>query len=118
MPKIIQQLYGKVLIFRFKLNSNNLTEGRQGYLVKRTYIPDDKLEKKFMNDDADKVSHIFLQDFNVKMSYCTHLFILYSEQQLTKDNLNDDFIQQESVLEDTKQKVLAQNTLLKFSIQK
>jgi hypothetical protein len=28
VPKIIQQLYGKVFIFQFKLNNQNLTEGR------------------------------------------------------------------------------------------
>jgi hypothetical protein len=32
---IIQELYGKLFIFRFKLNEINVTEGRQGYLLKR-----------------------------------------------------------------------------------
>jgi hypothetical protein len=35
VPKVIQELYGKLFIFRFKLNEINVTEGRQGYLVKR-----------------------------------------------------------------------------------
>jgi hypothetical protein len=43
--KVIQELYGKLFIFRFMLNEINVTEGRQGYLVKKTFIPDDKLEK-------------------------------------------------------------------------
>jgi hypothetical protein len=47
VPKVIQELMEKIFIFRFKLNERNLTEGRQGYLVIRTYIPDDMLEKKF-----------------------------------------------------------------------
>jgi hypothetical protein len=47
VPKVIQELMKKIFIFRFKLNERNLTEGRQGYLVIRTYIPDDMLEKKF-----------------------------------------------------------------------
>jgi hypothetical protein len=46
VPKVIQELMEKIFIFRFKLNERNLTEGRQGYLVIRTYIPDDMLEKK------------------------------------------------------------------------
>jgi hypothetical protein len=46
VPKVIQELMKKIFIFRFKLNERNLTEGRQGYLVIRTYIPDDMLEKK------------------------------------------------------------------------
>ena len=63
VPKVVQQLYGKVFIFCFKLNDSNLIEGRQGYLVKRTYIPDDNLERKLMNSNADKVSLIFFQTF-------------------------------------------------------
>jgi hypothetical protein len=44
--KVIQELYGKLFIFRFMLNEINVTEGRQGgYLVKKTFIHDDKLEK-------------------------------------------------------------------------
>ncbi|TVT97486.1 hypothetical protein EJB05_57267 [Eragrostis curvula] len=54
VPSIIQKLYGKTLIFRFKLTNQNLTEGRSGYLVKKTFIPDDKLEQKFMTATAEK----------------------------------------------------------------
>jgi hypothetical protein len=46
VPKVIQELYAKIFIFRFKLNKRNLTEGRRGYLVTRTFIPDDMLWKK------------------------------------------------------------------------
>jgi hypothetical protein len=49
VPKIIQHLHGKVFIFQFKLNSLNLTEERQGYLVRRAFIPNDKLEKDFLH---------------------------------------------------------------------
>jgi hypothetical protein len=49
VPKIIQQLYGKVFIFQFKLNSSNLTEGIHCYLVRRAFIPNDKLEKDFLH---------------------------------------------------------------------
>jgi hypothetical protein len=55
VPKIIQQLYGKVFIFQFKLNSQNLTEGRQGYLVRRAFIPDEKLEKEFLHGENNGV---------------------------------------------------------------
>ena len=47
--KNIQNLYRESFIFRFKLNNQNLTEGKPGYLVKKN-IPDDELEAKFLND--------------------------------------------------------------------
>jgi hypothetical protein len=46
VSKVIQELYGKLFIFRLKLNEINVMKGRQGYLVKMTFIHDDKLEKK------------------------------------------------------------------------
>jgi hypothetical protein len=49
-------LYGKVFIFRFKLNDSNLIEGQQGFLVNRTYVPDDNHERKLNSIDATEVS--------------------------------------------------------------
>jgi hypothetical protein len=43
VTKVIQNLRGKVFIFCFKLNDSNLVEGRQGFLVNRTYVPEDNL---------------------------------------------------------------------------
>jgi hypothetical protein len=60
VPRVIQELYGKVFIFSFKLNKVNLTEGRQGYLVRRTFVPDSKLEEKFANDKKKVVSGVFI----------------------------------------------------------
>jgi hypothetical protein len=57
VPQVIQKLYGKLYIFQFKLNDKNLTEGRQGYLVRRTFIPDDKIEENIMMDKDNKVSN-------------------------------------------------------------
>jgi hypothetical protein len=57
VPPTIQTLYGKLYIFQFKLNDKNLTEGRQGYLVRKTFIPDDKIEEKIMMDKDNKVSN-------------------------------------------------------------
>ncbi|XP_044367394.1 replication protein A 70 kDa DNA-binding subunit B [Triticum aestivum] len=54
-PKIIQQLCGKKLIFRFKLSDSNLTFGTQNYAVKRTFVPDDRLEMLYLNDKAEEV---------------------------------------------------------------
>ena len=54
-PKIIQQLCGKRLIFRFKLNDNNLTFGTQNYAVKRTFVPDDRLEMLYLDNKAEEV---------------------------------------------------------------
>jgi hypothetical protein len=59
VPKVIQELYGKSFIFRFKLNERNLTEGKQRYLVARTFIPNDVLDEKFKNDQNNKVRDIF-----------------------------------------------------------
>ncbi|XP_062190232.1 replication protein A 70 kDa DNA-binding subunit B-like isoform X4 [Phragmites australis] len=56
VPKIIQQLYGKIFIFRFKLSNQNLTEGKAGYLVKRTFVPNENLETKFLNDKDKKTT--------------------------------------------------------------
>jgi hypothetical protein len=49
VPKVIQELYGKFFIFQFMLNEINLTEGRHGYLVTRTFILNEKLENKILN---------------------------------------------------------------------
>ncbi|TVU34097.1 hypothetical protein EJB05_15924, partial [Eragrostis curvula] len=54
VPKLIQQLYGKTFIFRFKLNNENLTEGKPNYLVKRTFIPNDALELRYSNDQTEE----------------------------------------------------------------
>ncbi|KAJ1273707.1 hypothetical protein BS78_05G005400 [Paspalum vaginatum] len=72
VPKVILELYGKTLIFRFKLNDQNLTEGREYYLVKRTFEPDDKLEFKHLGaeskeeqaikDPTSKKSHLQAND--------------------------------------------------------
>jgi hypothetical protein len=58
MPKAIKKLYGKVFIFHFKLNDSNLVEGRQGFFVNRTYVPDDNLERKLNSINATEVSLI------------------------------------------------------------
>uniref|UniRef100_A0A453RDM3 Uncharacterized protein n=1 Tax=Aegilops tauschii subsp. strangulata TaxID=200361 RepID=A0A453RDM3_AEGTS len=54
VPKIIQQLYGKRLIFRFKLIDNNLTFGTQNYAVKRTFVLDDRLELLYLDNKAEE----------------------------------------------------------------
>lgn len=59
IPKNIHNLYGESFIFRFKLNNQNLTEGKPGYLVKKKFVPDDKLEAKFLNDIAEKVTNFY-----------------------------------------------------------
>ena len=53
VPKSIQQLCGKTLIFRFKFSDHNLTEGKEYYLVKRTYEPNGKLEAKHSDNEAE-----------------------------------------------------------------
>jgi hypothetical protein len=58
VPKVIPNLYGKVFIFHFKLNDSNLVDGRQGFLVNKTYVPDDNLERKINCIDATEVSFI------------------------------------------------------------
>ena len=55
IPKVIQQLCGKTLIFRFMLKEQNLTEGKEYYLVKKTFEPDEKLELQYSNCQAEKV---------------------------------------------------------------
>ena len=55
IPKVIQQLCGKTLIFRFMLKGQNLTEGKEYYLVKKTFGLDEKLELQYSNCQAEKV---------------------------------------------------------------
>ena len=55
VPKIVQQLCGRTLIFRFKLNNQNLTLGMQNYAVKKTFVPVDKLELQYLRDKEDEV---------------------------------------------------------------
>uniref|UniRef100_A0A8R7TJ74 Replication factor A C-terminal domain-containing protein n=1 Tax=Triticum urartu TaxID=4572 RepID=A0A8R7TJ74_TRIUA len=54
LPKIIQELCGQRLIFRFKLNNKNLTLGMQNYAVKKIFAPDEKLEKQYLEDKAEE----------------------------------------------------------------
>jgi hypothetical protein len=55
VPKVIQQLCGQIFIFRFKLNSKNLTLGMHNYAVKRTFVPNDKLDMRYLDDKAKEV---------------------------------------------------------------
>ncbi|KAG2572513.1 hypothetical protein PVAP13_7KG183400 [Panicum virgatum] len=76
IPKNIHNLYGESFIFRFKLNNQNLTEGKPGYLVKKKSVPDDKLEAKFLNDIAEKST-------NLEYDHCK-----YSKVMDDRDKLN------------------------------
>jgi len=67
VPKSIQQLCGKTLIFRFKLSDHNLTEGKEYYLVKRTFELNDKLEMKYFDDQAEEP--LIKESINKKSSY-------------------------------------------------
>jgi hypothetical protein len=75
-PKVIQELYQKLFIYQFKLNERNLTEGRQGYLVTRTFIPDEKHEKKFLNDKHNKVSNIIFRLCMLNLSCNILMYLL------------------------------------------
>jgi hypothetical protein len=83
IPKVIEQLYGKVFIFQFRLNSYNLTEGRQGCVVRKIFVTDEKLEKKMFHDKNDEVTHEkntdkeLLNDKTNEVSFC-NISIIYS----------------------------------------
>jgi hypothetical protein len=47
--------YMEVVYIPIQVKRQKLTEGRQGYLVRRTFIPNDKIEEKFMMDKDNKV---------------------------------------------------------------
>ncbi|EEC82987.1 hypothetical protein OsI_28022 [Oryza sativa Indica Group] len=65
VPTIIQQLCGRTFIFQLKLNIENLTQGKSNYIVRRTFVPDDKLEmqhlddkvKDLLNNEKDKLNY-------------------------------------------------------------
>jgi hypothetical protein len=46
-----------------------MIKGRYGYFVRRTIIPDDKLEEKFISDQNNKVQNIFLDTHNFYFIY-------------------------------------------------
>ena len=67
IPKIIRQLCGRTLIFRFKLNYQNLTLGMQNYAVKKTFAPIDKLELRYLSDKAEEVKmQLHYSKFNIR----------------------------------------------------
>uniref|UniRef100_A0A0A9DJ53 Replication factor A C-terminal domain-containing protein n=1 Tax=Arundo donax TaxID=35708 RepID=A0A0A9DJ53_ARUDO len=72
VPKVIKQLCGRTLIFRFKLSNHNLTEGKPGYLVKRTFVPNEKLEIKFLNDGAEKEETVKDSPVTMKSKLAEH----------------------------------------------
>jgi hypothetical protein len=73
VPQVIQKLYGKLYIFQFKLNDKKLTEGRQGYLVRRTFIPGDKIEENIMMDKDNKVSNN-IYGANMVNLFCNNIY--------------------------------------------
>lgn len=73
VPKIIQQLCGKTLIFRFVLKEQNLTEGKEYYLVKKTFEPDEKLELQYSKNQDEEVRPISI----IQHYYIIHFIILY-----------------------------------------
>jgi hypothetical protein len=83
VPKAIEQLYGKILIFQFRLDNYNLTEGRQGYVVRKTFVTDEKLEKEMFRDKNDELTHEkntnkeLLNDKTNEASFCD-ISIIYS----------------------------------------
>jgi hypothetical protein len=89
VPKVIEQLYGKVFIFQFRLNSYNLTEGRQGYVVRKTFVPDEKLEKEMFCTKNDEVTHEkntdkeLLNDKTNEVSFCNISIVYFFNIHLT-----------------------------------
>ena len=55
VPDVIQNLYGRTLIFRLKLNSRNLEECMENFKVSYTFEVDDELEMENSNEMAEEV---------------------------------------------------------------
>ena len=55
IPESIQNLCGRTLIFRLKLNSRNLEECMENYKVNCTFEPDNELEMNYSNEKAEEV---------------------------------------------------------------
>ena len=51
----VDEACGKEIIFIFKLDYSNLIFGTQNYVIKRTFVPDDRLDKLSLNDKAEEV---------------------------------------------------------------
>ena len=112
VPKIIQQLCGQRLIFRFKLNNKNLTLGMQNYAVKKTFMPDDKLEMRYLDDKAEEVMFHFI---GLKLS--TYIFSIFynnlhcAEQDLMDSDVDDMLKQETNKLSEPVIKVIAYLTI-------
>ena len=55
VPDVIQNLYGRTLIFRLKLNSRNLEECMENFKVSYTFEVDDKLQMEYSNEMFEQV---------------------------------------------------------------
>jgi len=75
IPKVIQQLCGKTFIFRFMLKEQNLTEGKEYYLVKKTFEPDEKLELQYSNHQAEN-------DHNIEDTHDKKISDLFDAEEL------------------------------------
>ena len=63
IPDVIQNLYGRTLLFRLKLNSRNLEECMENYKVSYTFEVDDKLEMEYSNEMVEEVCTCTFQYF-------------------------------------------------------
>ena len=63
IPDVIQNLYGRTLIFRLKLNSKNLEECMENFKVTFSFEVDGKLEMEHSNEMVEEVSTCTFQYF-------------------------------------------------------
>lgn len=63
VPDIIQDLYGRTLIFQLKLNSRNLQECMENFKVSFTFEVDDRLEMEYSNEIVEEVCTCTFQYF-------------------------------------------------------
>lgn len=68
-PNIIQQLYGRILIFRLKLTNQNFIEVRQKIIDPISLMIS---LRKFMDEKADQLNYIFLHASSINMFYAIY----------------------------------------------
>jgi hypothetical protein len=75
-----------------------LSEGRHGYLVRRTFVPDDKLEEKFINDKKKEVNSVFCIFILFVYLFIYKYSNMSFKQKVYEDDMGDKLVQEHNDL--------------------
>jgi hypothetical protein len=75
-----------------------LSEGRHGYLVRRTFVRDDKLEEKFINDKKKEVNSVFCIFILFVYLFIYKYSNMSFKQEVYEDDMGDKLVQEHNDL--------------------